>query len=136
MTNLNSESRPPVLLLVCLLAAGCGFDLRRREQYLHAHPDLAPKFRQAIREGKARVGMSAADVTASLGQPTKEVESEDEKEGLLVLWIYDYSYVYGRPVYGYGLRHHRHHYQPGQYVQTAGIKVWFRGKRVVRFEEY
>ena len=135
MDNMIRESRRCLLLLVCLLAAGCGFDQRRREQYLRSRLDLAPKFRQAIREGKVRVGMSPSDVTASLGEPTKKVESEDEKEGLMVLWIYDYSYVHGSPVYAYG-PHYHHYYQPGRYVLTSGVKVWFRGNKVVRFEEY
>ena len=133
---MTSESRLPLLLLVCLLASGCGFDQRRREQYLGAHPDLEPKFRLAIREGKVRVGMSSGDVTASLGEPTKKVESEDEKEGHMKLWIYDYSYAYGGPVYGYGPHYHHYHYEPGRYVLTSGVKVWFRGNQVVRFEEY
>jgi len=125
-----------LLLLAGLIASGCGIDQRRRDQYLRANPDLAPKFRQAIREGKVRVGMPAAGVTASLGEPTKKVESEDEKEGHMVLWIYDYSYVYGGPVYGYGPHYHHYHYQPGRHVLTSGVKVWFRDDKVVRFEEY
>lgn len=41
----------------------------RRKRYVDAHPDLDAAARQAILEGTLREGMSAEQVTASLGRP-------------------------------------------------------------------
>lgn len=136
---MGKRSRLLPMCLLCAAALGCSFDQRRRDKYLDAHPDLSPEFREAIKAGKARVGMSVPDVMASFGSPTKRVMVEDEKEGHLSKWIYDYSYyVETDPFYDhrdYYSRHYRYSRPTGMHVRS-GTEIWFRGDKVVRVEDY
>ena len=44
-------------------------DKQRKEAYLHTHPELDGRIREAIRKGVVVIGMSMSDVKASLGEP-------------------------------------------------------------------
>ena len=133
-------SKRPCFFLICVLcvaACGCSFDQTRRDKYLEAHPDLNPIFREAIRAGKVRVGMSVSDVVAALGQPTKRVRAEDEKDGLLAKWIYDYSYEVDTDPFYYRREYYHYRYRaPRGTLVRSGTEVWVRGDKVVRVEEY
>lgn len=69
---------------------------QRREHYLSAHPDLAPKIRAAIAQGRVVVGMSTRDVAAALGQPDGKVDAH-------AAWVEREQWVYrsegGLPAY-------------------------------------
>lgn len=131
----ESHQRLLMVFVAFFVAAGCATDRERRDRYLRANPDLDPNVREAVGRGNVLIGMSASDVLASMGKPTKEVGAADEAHGPMKVWIYDYSYV---DDFGFlHDSHGRHHLHAGRLpVVIGGMKVWLKGNKVVRFEEY
>ena len=60
-----------IAALVALVLVGCASSdpaTRRREEFFEAHPDTSPDVRRAIEEGEVLLGMTHAEVVASLGR--------------------------------------------------------------------
>ncbi len=58
------------LLVMSLFCGACAPTLTdSREAYIKAHPDLAPKVKDAISKGEPSVGMTMDEVRASCGDP-------------------------------------------------------------------
>ena len=68
---------------------------KQREAYAQAHPEYG----NAVLNRQIAVGMSADDVTASLGKP-HYVNKSVSAYGTNAQWVYDYCVVMGQSVYG------------------------------------
>jgi hypothetical protein len=59
-----------VLIVASIFLGACAPTLTQsREEYVKAHPNLDPKIKDAILQGKATVGMTLEEVKASCGEP-------------------------------------------------------------------
>jgi putative hemolysin len=79
-----------LVLAMALLVGACATPttlMQSREAYVRAHPNLDPKVKDAILQGKATVGMTQEEVRVSCGDPN--LVSAGTREGQYCdLWGY------------------------------------------------
>ena len=89
------EETPPfmagIFILFCFLAVSCSTMQSIRQDYVTAHPELSPEFRQAILSGELRENMTEEMVRASWGSPFDVLE-ENTGGKKSTKWIYDMSF--------------------------------------------
>ena len=131
MLAINWTSVACTLLLV--LCAGCALDHQRRQDYVTANPHLESAIRQAILEGKLALGMTEAEVEASVGLPTKTVTAADTTHGEMEVWVYDHSYESTSMFDTHRASGDTH---VTKRVVVLGWRVFFKDGKVVRYEEF
>lgn len=100
-------------LPLVLVAAGCasqGVGKDTRALYVTEHPEVAPKYANAILAGEVLVGMSRDMVLAAWGQPTRVEKLRENPKGEQ-RWVY------------------------GNYLTSAAVThLYFRGDLLVLYE--
>jgi hypothetical protein len=69
---MSSKAEGAVLCLVVLIAFSCAQDTRRRERYIAEHPWTPAEVVSAILKGSVMLGMTRAEVAASMGTPVEK----------------------------------------------------------------
>lgn len=82
-------------LLACPGFSGCAGPRSARQAYLEAHPELDPRVRDLIAQGRVEEGMSREQVQAALGPPDSR-RAFEEPGGTVEVWTYPGALVVRR----------------------------------------
>lgn len=88
-----------IFIVAIVITTSCGAG-SRRQSYLEENPNINPKIKQLILEGRIAMGMTINQLRASWGVP-RRINRTHLKSGTREQWIYGYS---SRPTYVYFVR--------------------------------